>query len=100
MTENSDYRKKLIKEVRRLQQSDFIYEKLLEDRNEHLMRLIEDQGNPAERSFVKLTGNKIKDKLSVKLESIDYDLSYVDEELDTVINLLNEMKDTNDLMES
>ena len=94
MNENIEYKKRLIKNIRRLQKSEYIYDRLLKDRNENMSKLIEDQErNQNEASFVKKTGNQIKEKLSIKLQSISDDLEYVDEELDTIINILNEMKD-------
>ena len=80
--------------MKRLQQSEYIYDRLLKDRNEKLTKVIEEQErNPNEASFVKKTGNQIKEKLSIKLQSICDDLEYVDEELDTIINILGQMKD-------
>ena len=94
MNDNPEHKKKLIKSVKRLQQNDYIYDKLLKDRNEKLTKVIEDQErNPNEASFVRKTGNQIKEKLSIKLQSICDDLEYVDEELDTIVNILNQMKD-------
>ena len=93
MNENPEYKRKLIKSVKRLQQSDYIYDKLLKDRNERLTKMIEDhERNPNEASFVRKTGNQITEKLSIKLQSICDDLEYVDEELDTIINILEQMK--------
>lgn len=93
MNENQEYKKKLIKSVKRLQQNDYIYERLLQDRNERLTKVIEAQErNPNEASFVRKTGNQIKEKLSIKLQSISDDLELVNEELDTVLNILDQMK--------
>lgn len=90
---------KLIKIIKRLKQSDYIYDKLMKDRNENLVKLIDDQEHSKnEISFVKKTGNQIKDKLSIKLQSISDDLEYTNEELDTIINILNQMKDANAMM--
>lgn len=102
MSDEIDAKKKrLIDEIRRCQQSDFIYGKFLEDYNEHLIRFIEDQKSSVpEQSFIQSTGDKIKEKLSTKLQSIDYDLEYINDELDTIINILNEIKDANHLMEN
>lgn len=96
MAENLEYKKKLIKNIKKLQQNDYIYERLLTDRNVNLLRLVE-ESSLNEESFVKSTGDKIKEKLSVKLKSIDDDLEYLEEELDTVIGILTEMKDAQSL---
>lgn len=100
MNENAEHKKKLIKSVKRLQQSDYIYDKLLQDRNERLAKLIEDQErNPNEASFVRKTGNQIKEKLAIKLQSISDDLELVNEELDTIVNILGQMKDAKTMIE-